>query len=158
MKKRSLGMREVPAARKVCPSEGIYYITRGPDGWLLTVRCFTANEDFSHGDFWEEELARRVAVQWAKRLRCAAVDLVSRLRLLTYAFPRGRVTKVDGKFLIRHGKNLLPFMRVSRKEIERAFGISGRCQWELDEHEQCLKEDKEAIRDWLGIEEDWPAV
>jgi len=113
----------------------------------------------SHSDFWRLfAVSAMVAQQWQRKLCRDLDDLTEDLRLLLFAFPRGRVTKVGKKFRVYHGTDLQPFMKITRKLVERSFGIAGRCQWTFDEHERCLSEDKATVRDILGINEDWPSV
>lgn len=140
-------------------SEGIYYIVRYPSGWHLAPCRFDEEGEMSHSDFWRLfAVSAMVAQQWQRMLCRDLDDLTEDLRLLLYAFPRGRVTKVGKKFRVYHGTDLQPFMKITRKMVERSFGIAGCCQWTFDEHERCLTEDKEALRELLGIQEDWPSV
>jgi len=75
-----------------------------------------------------------------------------------YAFPRGRVTKVGTKYVIYHGNDLQPWMKVTKRQIEKVFGVTGRCRWEFDDHERCQTPDKEEMRRLLRLKEDWPSV
>lgn len=103
-------------------------------------------------------MADLVAVQWAKTLRWSATDVLQEIRLLTYAFPRGRVSRVGNRYFVLHGADLTTSMKISKRMIEQPFGIAGNCSWHLDEHEHCQADDKEQMRDILGIKEDWDAV
>lgn len=82
-------------------------------------------------------------------------QLASELRLCEYGFPRGRIVRQATRYVVLHGNDLEPFMRIKRTTIEALFGISGCARWCEDEHEHCLADDKQAVREILGIEEDW---
>lgn len=131
---------------------------RHPMGWQLVYRRCSNEATIGHPGLWEHELAQLIAQQWSKPLGKRAKALDSELVLLTYAFPRGRVTKVGAKHVVYHGKDLQSFMGITRRQIETAFGIVGRCRWEFDEHERCQMPDKEEMRSLLKLREDWPAV
>ena len=77
---------------------------------------------------------------------------------MCYGFPRGRVTKIGKTYTIYHGNDRQQFMKINKSDIEQIFGVSGHCKWEFDDHERCQAADKAAIRELLGIKEDWPAV
>ena len=49
-------------------------------------------------------------------------------------------------------------MKVSRAAIEGLFGINGLARWHEDDHEHCLREDKESVRQILALLEDWPSA
>lgn len=103
-------------------------------------------------------MAGIVAEKWAKRLRVTPKKLEQELAMLTYAFPRGRISKVGRRFLVLQGGDLTPAMSISKDAIEAAFGIAGRCSWQFDEHEQCIAEDRDEMRRVLGIRGEWNAV
>jgi len=139
-------------------SEGIFYVVRFPTGWKLVPHCFDQGAETNHYDLWESSLAGMVATKWSKTLGTTVPLLTREFELLTYGFPRGRITKSGRRFRVFHGDDILPAMKVSRDAVEEAFGIAGRCFWQFDEHEQCIAHDKEEIRRILGIDEDWNAV
>lgn len=140
------------------PAEGIYYVVRFPSRWTLVADPFIGGKDNDHYKWWEEVVAGMVARDWGETLGWNATALREEIRLLTYAFPRGRVTKVGEKFFVLHGGDLKVSMKIIKKDIENAFGVAGKCSWHLDEHEHCQADDKGQMRDMLGIKEDWDAV
>jgi hypothetical protein len=140
------------------PCEGIYYVLREPAGWRLAVHRFACGEDYQHQAMWEKDLAPALARQWAAALPAELHEMESLLRIMVFAFPRGRITKVKDKFVIYHGNDLKPFMRVSKKAVEQAFHIVGQCRWQFDDHERCVGLMKEEIQQALHLSEDWPAA
>ena len=140
------------------PCEGIYYVVREPTGWRLAVQHSETDNDPQHQAMWEEETAPELASQWATVLPMDAGELEEQLKILVFAFLRGRVTKLKDKFVVYHGNDLQPFMKITRAEIENAFGIAGKCRWALDEHEQCIQFEKDELRGLLQLTEDWPAT
>ena len=139
------------------PREGIYYVVREPDGWRLFAHQFASGADRNHVEMWEEDLVPALARQWERRLAGAVLDLDRLLTVFAFAFPRGRVTKVKDRFVIYHGNDLHASMRVSRTSIEKAFGVTGICHWEYDDHERCVAFEKDETRRALRLTEDWPA-
>lgn len=165
MKARA-ALRRLPGIR--CPSEGIYYVVRAPNGWKLVPYLFGTKfgqqRESNHVEFWKGEVAPYLAYVWA----AAAAKPISRklvqarlqheLHECYYAFPRGRVDKGNGSvFMIRNGNNLTKAMP-TKGQIERAFEIVGLCEWEFDSHEQCMDEDATIIRELLGIGDSWTSV
>ena len=157
--------RKPPASKRKPPvgSEGIFYLVRWPEGW--SFRPFRVDwfpiEDFSHAEFWEELLAGFMAERWQPEVsqRFTTVEqLRDALLPLAYAFPRGRVVSLARSYAVYHGDNLAAFMQSDRKAIESGFDIQGNVQWEFDEHEQCVAQDRDRMRELLGLEETWPAV
>ena len=140
------------------PAEDIFYVIRHPDGWRAHAQRFNDGRDIGHPDFWEQRLAATVAAAWHLRRHLPAAVLESRLGLCCYGFPRGRVLKRGRQFVICHGNDLKPFMGVTRRNIERLFGIERIAKWEEDEHEHCQVDEKETVREVLHLVEDWPAV
>lgn len=140
------------------PCEGIYYIVREPTGWKLAVQLSEAGNDPQHQTMWEDETAPALASQWAATLQMSAGELEHQLKILVFGFLRGRVTKVKDKFVVYHGDDLQPFMHISKKQIEDAFGIAGKSRWTIDDHERCIEFEKEELRSLLRLTEDWPAV
>lgn len=147
-------------------SEGIYFVVRQPKGWELVPFRFDEHLDGGHPEFWEERVAPMLARTWASQLGANVngaersrreQHLKSELALHYDGFPRGRVTWVEeiGRFVIYHGGNLKPAMKVSRLSIERAFGITGHADWEFDEHEQCSSFSAEGVRVALCLREKW---
>lgn len=137
-------------------SPGIYYIIRLPDAWKLCVYRYADQPELDHVDFWRRKLAFQLAVHWRHLLNSTAMELERQLRDCYYAFPRGRVTCTQKKFNVLHGKDLRPFMHVTRRQIEAAFGIVGQARWMEDDHEHCLEEDKEHARKLLRLRDNWP--
>ena len=140
------------------PSEGIYYVVREPAGWQLAVQIFPPGEDHTHQEMWECDLVPVLARQWAEKLHEASSELQSLFKLLTFAFPRGRVTKVNAKYVVYHGNDLQPFMRVTKKAVEEAFGIVGHSRWIFDDHERCMSFAKQEIQQALHLTVNWPAA
>ena len=140
------------------PKEGIYYVCFTPMGWQFRARCFEPGEDLDHPTWWEQEVARDLAGCWWKPLRVPVRTMSPLLANHPYAFPRGRVSRTLDTFLVLHGADLKPSMKVSKRMIEQSFGIAGRCEWLFDEHEQCQQPDQEAVCRLLKIEPKWSAV
>lgn len=140
------------------PREGIYYVGFTPFGWEPATKCFEPGEDIDHATWWDEELASSLAHSWQKTLGVRPRKMTPRFCGFPYAFPRGRVTRTAGGFLVHHGADLHRSMKVPKRLIEMRFGISGKCGWLFDEHEQCQKGDQEAVCGLLGIEPWWSAV
>ena len=98
---------------------------------------------------WNEYLADYIAEAWG--VPVAAVKRFWR------AFPRGRVEQTHpGEFTIYHGNDLQPFMNVNRKRIISAFELGNQnITWCVDPNETCKSEQRDAIRQILGIAEEW---
>ena len=139
-------------------SRGIFYVVRYPAGWELITTRFENGEGADHSEWWETKVVGMVAEKWAARLRLGQNILEDDLKLLVYAFPRGRVSRVGNRFNVLQGRDIEPSMAVTRRMIEDAFGIVGQCSWRFDDHEQCQECDKDTIRRILHIREDWRAV
>jgi hypothetical protein len=73
------------------------------------------------------------------------------------AFPRGEIKRgTDRKhFVVRHGGDIARNMRVSRREVEEAFGIRGRAKWVADKRLACARESARRLRDLFSIAERW---
>lgn len=140
------------------PHEGIYYVVREPDGWRVIVHLFVGGVDRNHVDMWEEDVVPALVRQWEQKLAGAVFELDRLLSVFAFAFPRGRVTKVENRYVIYHGNDLRPAMRVSRAAIEKAFGVTGLCRWQYDDHERCVEFEKDETRQALQLTEDWPAA
>jgi hypothetical protein len=140
-------------------TEGIYFVVRFPEAWRLISFRFDEHAPGGHPDFWEAFVAPALAKAWYAKLnrRAHQQRLAAELALHYDGFPRGRVTYVDDlqRFAIYHGHNLKPSMKVPHGDIEKAFGITGKCEWEFDEHEQCSPFSAEAIWELLPIRERW---
>lgn len=136
-------------------AEGVYFVVRLSDSWKIVSDLAQERDGPAHIDLWETQLARRVAREWAPVLKSTESALLRRLDNCPYAFPRGRVVKHAGKFVVYHGEDLEAFMKISKQMIETEFGIVGKARWQLDEHERCQREDKEIVREVLGLRENW---
>lgn len=142
---------------KRSPTTGIYYILRYPNGWrLFSFRYDQHPGELGHPDVWERFVVKSLAEPWSRRLRVNPRWLAEELRLCCYGFPRGRVVGVGHRRLVvLWGADHLRF--VTKAAVARAFSCPG-LRWEIDEHEHCQCDDKEAVRRVLRIEEDWPSV
>lgn len=140
------------------PSEGIYYVVRFPERWELFTLRFDTGHESGHPDFWQQHVVPRLSRRWTNVLGHSVGQLELELRRYEYGFPRGRVVKQGKRFLVYHGRDLEPFMKIKRTAIEALFGIVGLARWKEDEHERCLREDKEPIRQILQLWEDWRNV
>ncbi len=142
--------------KKPQPSEGIFYVIRNPDGWGLYAYRYDQYPEAGHPQFWEDAVAIVLARRWSQndssRFRNIEADLVNH----PYGFPRGRVTKPGRQYTVYHGNDLRGL--IARKVIETAFDIGKRCHWEFDQHERCLRADKDGVRLCLGISRDWSSV
>lgn len=152
-----------PKEKPPVGTEGIFYLVPYPQGWrILPVRSDEfPNPDFGHPDYWEGIVAEALAKKWHSRVSKefpTPDDLHTELLPLVYAFPRGRITLQDRKFIVYHGGNFAPFMKCERKAIEGLFDIQGRSVWQFDEHEQCQMLDKERARELLHLPTDWKAI
>lgn len=150
-------------------SEGIYFVIRMPVRWQLVAFRFDDHPDGGHPEFWEAHVTPMLANVWAPRLfvgidrsklRRLELRLKSELDLHYDGFPRGRVTWIDdlGRFAIYHGGNLKSGMKLTRRAIEQAFGITGRADWEFDEHEQCSSFSTEGLCSALDLRERWKTI
>jgi hypothetical protein len=158
MKAKSAGNRTVGgvvAPVALMPSEGIFYAVRFPERWEPVTLRFREAEEAGHPDFWRRHVVARLAAAWSKVLRRTAASLESELRLCEYGFPRGRVVRQGARFRVFHGNDLERYMKVTKAAIEGCFGIVGLARWEEDDHEHCLREDKESTRQILYLQENW---
>lgn len=138
---------------------GIYYIVRCPKGWELIANPYENGDGPDHSEWWETTVAGIVATKWAKRLRTTPAALEQQIKLLAYAFPRGRVTEVgEGQSMIYHGCDFRPHNHKFAFPIVHAFDVAGVYHWKIDEHEHCQQWDKDEMRRILRIREDWKAV
>jgi len=147
-------------------SEGIYFVVRFPAGWKLLAFRFDEHPEGGHLKFWEDAVAPALAKVWAPQLfrKLSAYELARHQNRLRFdlaenydGFPRGRVTWVEeiDRFVIYHGRNLKRSMKITRQTIEAAFGITGRADWEFDEHEQCTASSAAGVRSALHLREQW---
>lgn|GEM_PF-872144 len=155
MKARAI-KRNTPAG-----SEGIYYLVPVPKGWRILALRYDELPEMGHPDFWEEAVAEILAKAWHPKLAgkfSTPEQLRAELLDCVYAFPRGRVTLVEGRFTIYHGNNMEKFMKIARSAIEQSFGLQGPVVWSFDDHEQCQDLDKERARVLLQLSADWRAI
>jgi hypothetical protein len=149
-------MKPIPSFAK---SEGVYYVVRLPAKWSLLAYRYRDKPPLDHTEFWEAEVAIHLAGAWGAVLGKSTAAVLRRIRLHTYAFPRGRVCQPEsGRYVVLHGCDLTSKMKISKRTIENSFGIVSRCSWEEDEHEHCQRMDNEAVRFFLGIKETWKTV
>jgi len=149
-------------------TEGIYFVVRLPKCWRLISFPYGKNPEHDHFCYWETHVTAILSKAWAPQIFPHAgrdrlnyeQRLKSELDLYYDGFPRGRVTWRDDleRFTIFHGNNLKPSMKVSRRNIEMAFGIAGRADWEFDDHEQCTAYSAEAIGRILPVKASWKTV
>lgn len=148
------------------PSEGVYFVVRFPVVWRLVVFRFDEHHEWGHSEFWEEDVARELATAWAPWLirNVSGSEFLRRKNRLRFAlmpfydgFPRGRIALVGKRkrYVIYHGSNLQRSMRVTRRMIEEAFGLTGRADWQFDEHEQCSMCSANDVRKALRLREEW---
>lgn len=136
--------------------EGIYYALPMPNGtWQLYTHIFSEwgeGPNTTHGDVWESFLAHLLSVKWEPHVTIDADELEQRIKLLAYAIPRGRVSlamgSLRGKIIVNHGGDLPS--SISPSSVERSFGIQGRAQWEIDDHERRDPEEILELRDILS--------
>ncbi len=158
-----------PATRKHGGSEGIFFVVRLPRGWELKFCCFDQHSECDHPEFWEEHVTPMLVNAWAPHLftginrverRRNELRLKSEIELHYDGFPRGRVTWVQAskQFIVYHGDNLKPAMKVTRLAVEEAFGIAGCSAWQFDEHEQCSLFSAEGLRSELQLRENWKTI
>jgi hypothetical protein len=141
------------------PTTGIFYVIRYPEGWEVVASRHDEYPDDGHPDFWRRAaVTAMLAQRWHKALDLPSDELSEDLRKYDYGFPRGRIAKVGKQYCVYYGKDIQPYMKISRKMVERLFNIEGKARWVFDEHEQCLKSDKEEVQRLLRIKEDWPSV
>jgi hypothetical protein len=138
------------------PSAGIYYSVRFPDGWVpLVYRYDQFPEHVDHVDFWSAYATPLLAECWAVQLGEPVKRLQAALDPLCYGFPRGRVGKVSpNRYAVLNGGDLSK--AITRRTIENAFTISGRCKWERDSHERCQEDEAAELQRVLGLTERWP--
>lgn len=150
-----------PVAPPSGGTEGIFYLACFPTGWRILPQPFDRQTEFGHSELWEQSVVDSLAKDWHTTLSAAfrtREQLRAELLPLVYAFPRGRIVRLARRFVVYHGDNLQPFMRRTRQDIERCFGIEGRAMWTFDEHEQCVADDRDRMRELLGLKTTWPAA
>lgn len=136
------------------PSEGLYYLVLTPTGWEPYSYRFDEFPELDHPELWEDYVAPVLAHRWAAKLKRPASVLEKNLAYHPFAFPRGRVGGKPWK--VFHGKDTPK--GISRALIQRLFTLPPSTKWELDDHEQCQKVDRDDVRALLNIRETWPAV
>lgn len=146
---------ELALTEALRPSEGAFYVVRYPTGWrLFGIREDDFGGSVDHSEIWDM-VSADLADKYSKKLKISAGELLNRLQNHPYGFPRGRVTIFERQQKILWGGE----KQVSSvaPAIQRLFSVR-RADWETDEHEQCQKEDKDAVRRILKIRENWPAA
>ena len=133
---------------------------RYPEGWELVTNRFEHGEDISHAEWFRNTVAGMVAAKWAPVLQRSPTDIEVHIAKLCHAFPRGRIIRraAEDDFLFCHGDDLPPPMQVEYWMIPDAFDIDGLHWRTVDLSQRCWMSDKEAMREHLGIVEDWKAV
>ncbi len=120
--------------------EGIFYLCRfnstGP--WEVYVHTVNGRCELSHGEWWPDLLGELRRSH--PRIRSVAAAPFEELQNAPYAFPRGRLVRLEKSNVIYWGGE--PEVRARRSDIERAFHALGQCRWRLDEHERTLSEDR----------------
>ena len=152
----------VPAEDRLVESlggPGLYYIIPMPSSsgpiWELVAFSFDEyGEDSGHTELWVECLPAIMASRWSRRIKRKAVEIEDVLLDLDHAFPRGRITS---RLSHLHG-NDASAVGWSLDRIERRFGLDGKCRHEIDQHEMCEVDQRDAARALLGIETIWPAA
>jgi hypothetical protein len=149
------------------PSEGVFFVLRLPKGWQL---CTCRHDEYGPlglPDFWVEALGPFLNIWLSHFLergrhlaqkRHAAIERALGLIVAGYdAFPRGEIKRGEerNQFVIRHGGELSRALRVSRREVEEAFGIHGRVKWVQDERLASARESAQRLRKLLAIKEHW---
>ena len=160
------------------PSEGIFYYCRVPSGWILLGYRYAERRPADHVEYWPE-VARIVAGRWCSTVtesddvKALAAKFMAlrqgkgakssdavykKIVDLPYAFPRGRVSEVEeGEYVVQTGNDWKK-TGISKAQVEKLFGIEGKCSWQLDRHEQCLAGERDEIISALGIKDQpWPA-
>lgn len=157
----------MPAPSPADPSEGVFYVVRLPDGWQLCTFRHDEYGTIGLPDCWVQVLEPFLEI-WLNRFsqegmetyetRHAALETALGSLVAGYdGFPRGEVRRGPGrkKYVIHHGGELSRTMRVSRKEIEDAFGIRGRTTWIEDPSHLSDRQSAERLRTLLPIGEKW---
>jgi hypothetical protein len=152
------------------PSEGVFFVLRLPKGWQL---CTCRHDEYGPlglPDFWVEALGPFLNIWLSHFLdrgrdhaqkRHAAIERALGLIVAGYdAFPRGEARLGEGRnqFVVRHGGELSRALRVSRREVEEAFGIGGRVKWVKDERLASARESAQRLRKLLAIKEHWEGL
>jgi hypothetical protein len=141
------------------PSQGIFYLIRFPEGWEPVISRFSEGQEMGHPVFWRMQVVPHLTLRWAPILKRNHIDVETDLRPCEYGFPRGRVvSKGKGRFSVVHGNEFMPFMKITPAHIETLFGIAGMAKWLEDDHEHCLREDKDPVRQILRLKENWKAL
>ncbi len=152
---RSRWLRQKAGARRIQPTEGIYYVVRFPEQWGVMCLRFQPGQDVGHPDLWTQHISRFLAIKWSEIIGSTESHIWNLISDSPYAFPRGRVVKQRTRQIVFHGDDLEAFMGVSRDLIETAFGLQPKVKWQRDDHERCQSLDKEFVRSVLKLGEDW---
>ena len=136
-------------------SEGIYYVlyTRNLRWKLYPIKC---GDEHLHINMWRYEVLSFICEDWLGHLGKKAVSAAEkRLKNNYTGFPRGRVIRDESrKYVLLHGDDT-PTPDIMR-QIKLTYGIRNNVKY--DEHETCSNEDKEAVRQALGISKNWPSI
>lgn len=149
------------------PSEGVFFVLRLPKGWQL---CTCRHDEYGPlglPDFWVEALGSFLNL-WLRHFeereheqaekRHAAIERALGLIVAGYdAFPRGEVKKGPGRgrFVVHHGGDLQPAMKISHREVEDAFGIRGCASWVQDKKMAAQRDSARRLRGLLQIKDTW---
>jgi hypothetical protein len=149
------------------PSEGVFFVLRLPKGWQL---CTCRHDEYGPlglPDFWVEALGSFLNIWLSHFLEKDREHASSRHTALERAlgmvvagfdaFPRGEV-QLGGErnqYVVRHGGEMNRALKVSRREVEDAFGIQGRAKWVEEERLASAPESAERLRKLLPIKEHW---
>lgn len=130
--------------------EGVWYVAKDTDGWKLFAYPFRPESEIQdHSAFWEQILAPYLALKYKLPKK-----LEMELALYPYGFPRGRISKVEGKFFVYHGADWHPFP--AQAEVAKAFHLSKRAMWVFDDHETRLEWDVERVSRSLNLKTNMP--
>ncbi len=144
---------------KVSASCGIYYVVPMSDGWhVMACRYADVEREIDHVEFWELQVSRALAGNWAIKRAISFNRLRDYLKEHPHALPRGRVVCNNSRYVVYHGLDIPLASGVKRQAIETIFGIKGKALWTEDDHEHCLSADKMAVREVLALEGDWPSI
>lgn len=139
--------------------EGIYYVVGYPDEWELVVKRFERGEDISHAKWFKTTVAGLLAAKWAPVVQRNPKRIEARIEKMCHAFPRGRIIyrAAEDDFLICPGDDRPPSMQVEYWMLHDAFDIEGLSWRAVGLSQRCWKSDKDKMRRYLGISEDWKA-
>lgn len=129
---------------------GLYYLVPVPPAghprWELIAFGYDEyGDDSGHTELWQEYLPAALAMRWARRER--ARQLEAALLGLNRAFPRGRITR---RLEHLHGDDAAS-VGWSLDQVERRFGLDGRCRRVVDPHETCDAAQRDTAVRLLGL-------